>query len=229
MTEQILPCNIEATDADVARAESILSSSENYIARYLRRTPTVGLAKLPARDPQGLVIEDAPMIRRRVICAGVPYACMIAFMYSGKLYIGWSKRIETRRLIASDDLNSLFNGIIGGDYNVETAARGREGALGVFAGELVKFMTCQDLKEVELPFSKKAGRIAAVVRGLKDEIILRKNLMESKASGPIPSEVGKSLRQFIEFAEKTYGGKAINVSQPDNVPTKASGTALTIL
>ena len=214
MTESIMPSNVESSAADIARADNILISDQNYIVRYLRDMPTVGIAYIPTRHADGSLLEDVPPKRKHVICAGIPYACMIAFMYQEKLLIGWSKRLQEQRLPENQPLVSLFNKVVSGDYNVETAMHGREGAFKVFVSHLTKFMCCQGLKDIEIPFSKIAGKRAAIIRGLNDSIIVKGRYLESRKSGPIPGELAKSLPQFIKFAEQTYGGKAVNVEIP---------------
>lgn len=71
--------------------------------------------------------------------------------------------------------------------------------------------------ETEISFSKKAGRTAAVIRGLKDtiEFTSKKDLVISAASGPVPHDVSRSLRWFVSQAEQAYGEKATNVSHPN--------------
>jgi len=71
--------------------------------------------------------------------------------------------------------------------------------------------------ETETAFSKKAGRTAAIVRGLKDtiEFTPKGNFVVSGASGPIPHDVARNLQWFVGQAEQAYGGKAANVSRPD--------------
>jgi len=91
---QILPCNIVTTAADLLKAKVVLVSDDNYITRYIRTRPTVGLGKIPARNVDGAVIADADPSYRRVICSGTPLACMIAFKHEDKLLVGWSKRID---------------------------------------------------------------------------------------------------------------------------------------
>lgn len=229
MTEQVLPCNIESTDADQQRAKLILKDDTNYIVRYLRHQPTVGLAKLPARNADGAIIVDAPAIRKRVICAGVPYACMIAFMYQDKLLVGWSKRIETRRFIETQELHGLFRHLLENTDGVTEHSDNYQGAFNAFATRLTGFLCCQGPKEVEMPFSKVAGKTAAVIRGLNDCIIIKGKYLESHASGPIPGEIARSLPQFIEFAEQTYGGKAANVGTDELLPVEKQSADLAVV
>jgi len=220
MTKQaIVPCNIESSKADLERARIILLNDKSYVVRYLRQYPTVGLATLPVRNKDGEIITDMDWVRKRVICSGTPFACMIAFKYQDKLLIGWSKRIETRRLIETDGLHGLFKGIM---QDVSGASDGYDALFAKFTGELMNFLTCQEPKDIEMAFSKKAGKTAAIVRGLRDDITFNEsNFVTSAASGPVPHEVARNLRWFVDQAEKVYGGKAANVSYPELAPAKA--------
>jgi hypothetical protein len=219
MTKQaIVPCNIESSKADLERARIILLSDKSYVVRYLRQYPTVGLATLPVRNKDGEIITDMDWVRRRVICSGTPFACMIAFKYQDKLLVGWSKRIETRKLIGSADLHSLFKVVINSDPDLG----GYDTLFDKFTGELVNFLTYQKPKDIEISFSKRGGKTAAIIRGLRDNItIYENNFVKSDASGPVPHEVAKNLRWFVDQAEKAYGGKAANVSYPEFIPAKA--------
>ena len=155
------PCNIEKNDGDVQRAKNILSakllSKGAYITRYLRHNPTVGLATVKSEED-----ADAPYVRKRVICAGTPYACLIAFRYNNSLLIGWSKRMDI---------------------------------------------------EGEESFSKREGKITAVIRALNDTISLTGKYPTSAVSGPIPGDVAKNLPWFINHAEKLYEDTAVNVER----------------
>ena len=89
------PQRISVTDEEVELAKKI-ASSQTTIARYLRQRPTVELAKVAARDKDGVIIPDAPPIKVRVISRGIPYGCIIAFLDpEGLPCIGWSRRIKT--------------------------------------------------------------------------------------------------------------------------------------
>jgi len=217
--EAIVPCSIESSKADLERARIILLNDKSYVVRYLRQYPTVGLATLPVRNKDGEIITDMDWVRKRVICSGTPFACMIAFKYQDKLLIGWSKRIETRRLIETDGLHGLFKGIM---QDVSGASDGYDALFAKFTGELMNFLTCQEPKDIEMAFSKKAGKTAAIVRGLRDDITFNENnFVTSAASGPVPHEVARNLRWFVDQAEKVYGGKAANVNYSFHAPVKA--------
>jgi hypothetical protein len=217
--EAIVPCSIESSKADLERARIILLSDKSYVVRYLRQYPTVGLATLPVRNKDGEIITDMDWVRKRVICSGTPFACMIAFKYQDKLLIGWSKRIADRKLVETADLHSLFKGVMD---NVSEASDGYDALFAKFTGELVKFLTYQEPKDIEISFSKRGGKTAAIVRGLRDSITIHENnFVKSDASGPVPHEVAKNLRWFVDQAEKAYGGKAANVSYPEFIPAKA--------
>lgn len=232
MTKQAVsnmyPCSIESTKADQQRAKVILAADNNYIVRYLRHQPTVGLAKLPARNTDGAVIEDAPRILKRVICSGIPYACMVAFMYQEKLLIGWSKRLETRHLMETTELHGLFRHLLENTKGVDEHSANYQGAFDAFTNSLISFLTCQRTKDVEIAFSKTFGKTTAIIRGLNDSIITNGNFMESAASGAIPHELAKTLPQFIAYAEQTYGGKAANVGNPDTMPAIGTTTAVAV-
>ncbi|MDX1314237.1 MAG: hypothetical protein R3356_01940 [Eudoraea sp.] len=216
---EILPCNIMSTPGDVNQAERILKNTDNYIVRYLRKAPTVGIADVPVRHADGSVLKDVPPVRQRVICSGVPYACMIAFMEQDNLYIGWSKRIEERKLIETPDLHGLFRQILEDTQGVTEDSADYQDTFDVFCNKLISVLSYSPKKDVEISFSKKAGKIAAVVRGLKDTIASKGSLMTSEASGVVPNEIAKNLGQFIDYAEKVYGSKAVNVSRPELVPS----------
>ena len=217
--EVLTPCNIKSSKADQEHAEIILKDDNNYIVRYLRHYPTVGLATVPIRNKDGGIIGNMDWVRKRVICAGIPYACMIAFMHQEKLLVGWSKRIEMRHFVETNGLHTLFKDIM---HNVSEASDGYDSLFAKFTDELVKFLTYQEPKDIELAFSKKGGKTAAIIRGLNDSIdISENNSVRSKASGIVPSEIAKNLRWFVEYAERTYGGKALNVGYPEFVPAVA--------
>ena len=151
----VTPCNVKATKADEIKAKAILASTDNYIVRYLRDDPTVTLARIPVRDEHGAILVDATPARRRVICAGVPYGCMIAFTYDNNLRIGWSKRIKTQRFIESHELHKLF-GIVIDEISNETGSY--KSNFNNFCGVLSKLTTDHKPKEIEKPFSKSDGK-----------------------------------------------------------------------
>jgi len=220
MTKQtILPCSIESTKADEEQARVILLNDKNYVVRYLRQYPTVGLATLPVRNAGGEIITDLNWVRRRVICAGVPYACMIAFIHQDNLLVGWSKRIETQKLIETSSLHGLFKSVMD---DVSEASDGYDALFAKFTKELMGFLTYQEPKDVEMAFSKKGGKTAAVIRGMRDDIIIHdNNFVKSTASGPVPHDVAKGLKWFVSHAEKAFGKRAMNVGYPSLIPAKA--------
>lgn len=75
------------------------------------------------------------------------------------------------------------------------------------------------------PFSKKSGRAAAVLRGLKDTISFNGNHVVSACSSIIPQPIARKLRGFIEYAEGHYEDKAINVGYPELTPAVQAPTA----
>lgn len=211
----IKPNNVSASDADLSMAKAILSSDDQYIVRYLRHAPIVGLALVPVRNSDGAIIEDAPLIKRRVICKGEPYGCLIAFAHPEALRIGWSKRIETRQLIQGRDLHSLYRESL-------------ESTFEEFVNNLVSFLSYNKTKEIEIPFSKYGGKIAAVVRGLNDTLTFNGNVASSACSGPIPTDVAKHLAWFIRYAERAYGSRAANVSYQGQDLATQSERAVTL-
>jgi len=215
--QKTLPNNIKPGAVDETIAEAILKSEKNYTVRYLRQDPTVGLARIPVRNADGAVIEDAPTLRRRVICTGVPYACLIAFRHDSKLIIGWSKRIADRQLVETKELHNLFKTMTEGASFDE------------FSRKLVNFLSFQQPKEIEIPFSKADGKTAAIIRGLNDTISFNGNFVTSEASGPIPHEVARNLSWFIEAAETIYGDKASNVAYPDQLPAAVPESAVAVV
>lgn len=221
------PCNIRTREADEIIAKAILADINNYLVRYLRQSPTVALGLVPVRNEDGAVLADVPPVRRQVICAGIPYASMIAFRHDSKLLIGWSKRIADKQLMETRELHALFRDLM--DSDVPEDSEDYQGAFEAFANRLVNFLSYQPTREVEVPFSKSAGKTAAIIRGLRDSILITGKLITSEASGPIPNEVARNLGWFIELAEKTYGETAANVAYPDQLPAAKPGSALTIL
>jgi len=219
MTEKqkTLPCNIKPKEADEIIAKAILKSDKNYTVRYLRQDPTVGLARIPVRDEAGAVLIDVEPSRRRVICSGVPYACLISFIHDSKLIIGWSKRIADRQLLETKELHKLFQ-----ELAEESVT------FGDFSKKLVNFLSYQEPKEIEISFSKLCGKTAAIIRGLNDTVSITGKFVSSEASGPIPHEVARNLGWFIETAETVYGTKAANVAYPDQLPAIKEDSAIAV-
>ncbi len=223
LTETTAPCNIEPKGADQQKAKAILLDDQNYITRYLRHVPTVGLAMVPIRRKDGTIaqmksedgiVTDVPWVRKRVICSGVPYACMIAFKFDHKLLIGWSKRIAEKSLIETPDLHQLFRAVIGNTVGVREDSENYKGSFDVFCQQLMSVLSYSPAKDIEQPFSKKAGKAAAIIRGLSDTTSINGNNVRSAASGPVPHDVARNLQSFVKRAEEVYGGKAANVSYP---------------
>lgn len=225
------PCNIKTVETDKHKVKAILLDDQNYTVRYLRHEPTVGLATLPIRRPDGTIatmkgegdsIVDMPWVRKRVICSGIPHACMIAFMYDHKLLIGWSKRVAEKSLIETPDLHQLFKTVL--DSSIPKDSGDYQESFGVFCRQLMSVLSYSPAKDIEKSFSKKAGKAAAIRRGLNDTIIINGNYVTSAASGPVPHEIARNLKWFISHAEDAYDGKAANVSYPElslvNVPAE---------
>jgi hypothetical protein len=217
MTKQIevYPCNIGSTEDDQLTATKILKNDKNYLVRYIRHEATVGLAKVPVRNQDGAIIEDVSWVRKRVICSGIPYGCVIAFVHREELLIGWSKRIESRRLIETRDLHSLFIDVLNDTKNVTKNSSDYQVTFDIFAKKLVNFLACQQPEESEISFSKTGGKVAAIIRGLYDTISINGNYISSTASNPVPNDIAKNLPWFIDYAETIYGSKAANVGYPD--------------
>ena len=217
MTKQIdiYPCNIPSTADDQTLAQDILKDDKNYVVRYIRHQPTVGLAKLPTRNQDGAVIPDAPWKRQRVICAGVPYACIIAFVHREELLIGWSKRIEDRKLLETPDLHALFRKVLEDTKGVTESSNDYQVTFDIFCRSLMSVLSYSPKKDIELAFSKNGGKAAAIIRGLHDTISINGNFITSAASGPVPHDIAKNLPWFIEYSENVYSGKAANVGYPD--------------
>lgn len=203
MTEQVYPNNIDIHEADRERAKIILSDPTAVIINYLREHPVVGLSIKQPRDENDAIIEDALPIKRRIVCSGKPYACLVAFVDDDELRIGWSKRIESKKLVKTTDLLETFRAI----------RDGRANSFDEFVAALVSLMKDTKVKDLEIPFSKREARIAAVIRGLNDSIIIRGKSVKSAASGIIPSEVARMLPNFIQHAERVFDGTANNVDR----------------
>jgi len=215
---KVLPTNVKVSEVDEIKAKAILHNAENYIVRYLRHDPTVGLATVPVRTSDGTIVKvkgedggvvDMPWVRKRVICSGVPYACLIAFMHQNKLLVGWSKRMEDRHLIETQELHTLFKSVM---HNVTEASDGYQPLFDEFAAKLMKFLTYQKPEDIEVAFAKKGGKTAAIIRGLNDTISIAGKSVKSAASGVIPQDIAKNLPWFIKHVEESYGGKAANIS-----------------
>lgn len=211
----IKPNNVQSSDADIKVAKAILSSDDQYVVRYLRHAPTVGLSLVPVRNADGAIIEDVPLIKRRVICKGEPYGCLIAFAHPEALRIGWSKRIETRQLIQGRDLRSLYLESLKSTFEE-------------FVQNLVSFLSYNKTKDIEIPFSKYGGKVAAIIRGLNDTLVLTGNVAHSACSGPIPTDVAKHLGWFVRYAERAYGSRAANVSYKGQDLATQSERAVTL-
>lgn len=181
-----LPLNVSGLTAEDCRnAQEILSDDKNYIVRYLREKPTVAIGLVPVRNDEGIVIKNVPPKKKRVICSGKPFACMIAFEFDGNLVIGWSKLSDAR------------------DYEAEEKARENDP------------MFNTPIYIETMPFSRPAAKEAAVLRGLKDTISFNGKHATSGYSGVIPHAVEKALRGFVAEAERIYGETAINVGYPE--------------
>ena len=195
------------TGDSLATAEGIMKDDENIIIRYLRKQPTVGVA----------VKEE---VKQRVICAGVPFGVMVAFMHNDQLYVGWSRRHSGKNL-QKERLEKLFRGTITmmqdtrmvQKVSENQAGQNYEALLAEFAKTVRGFTKGDFLNDVEeVPFCKRKGKIAAIGRALKDTIMFEGKYIISAFSGPLPKEVAKNLPGFIRYAEEKFGTKASNVA-----------------
>ena len=225
----VLPCNLEVSKDDQQIAKDILTNVDNYIVRYLRKDPTVGLAKLPIRNEDGAVLQDVPWRNQRVICSGIPYACMIAFMHGDKLLIGWSKRIEDKKVIETQDLHKIFQSVLEATEGVMEDSDNYRSSFDAFCQNLLDVLSLNPAKEIEKSFSKKDGKMAAVLRGLKDTLEIKGNFIVSAASGPVPNEIAKRLPDFIAYVERVYEGKAANVAYADKAIAEKPATAMAVV
>lgn len=94
-------------------------------------------------------------------------------------------------------------------------------------GDLYIGWSSRDERHENLPYSKKGGRVAAILRGLKDTINFNEDHVLSACSTVIPKHIAKRLPQFIRNAETTFDTKAVNVGYPELLPTKAESKAIT--
>lgn len=222
--EEIIMMEIDLSSGNVQLAEYILKGDTTV--KYLRKYPTVGLAKVPVRDTSGVIIKDAPWKKKRVICSGVPYGCLVGFTLKDQLFIGWSKRLELQYIPENDQLHGLFMGLIKSIYDPKMVGKmaTKDGAIdnykdlfSIFANQLTGFMTTNQPKDVEIAFSKKIGKMTAIIRGLSDTITFDGNNITSSESGVIPSDIAKKLRSFTDGIEVKYDKKAINVVKSETM------------
>jgi len=205
---------IEPTKTDKLIAKRIITDPfENYLIRYLRGPRTVGLSRKPVRNVDGGIISKADWVVKPTICAGVPYACLIAFHLpdDDRLLIDWSKRINTDRLAETGDAHELYQGLLRDTEFLNENHDDYQVIFDLFMDRLTLFMRQHKPAETEIPFSKKEGKIAAVLRGIYDVITIDGKKIQSKVSGPIPSDVAKALPQFINRAERFYKKAPVNV------------------
>ena len=219
---------IDLSSGNVQLAEYILKGET--IIKYLRKKPTVGLAKVPVRDTNGTILKDVPWKKKRVICSGIPFGCLIGFTLKKQLFIGWSKRLELEYLPETDQLHELFKNIIKVIYDPKMADKKstEEGAMenykdlfSIFADKLTSFVTNNETKDVEIAFSKKIGKMTAIIRGLSDVITFDGKKVTSLESGVIPSEIANKLREFTDAVEAKFGMKAININREGNTAVGA--------
>lgn len=210
-----LPSNLAVSKEDKAQAKRIVASDENLIVRYLRKEKTVHLAKVPVRDEHGAIIKDDDnnwkTKRKLVICSGTPTAALVAVKVNDALRIGWSRRLDTKTVIETRNLHDAFQELAEAVFKHHTDAADYDETFRQFCNLLENKISLPS-KDVEISFSKKGGKEAAVIRALLDDIIYYpKNKFESAYSGPIPNEVARALKWFIPQAEEAFASKAENV------------------
>lgn len=205
-----LPTKLSVSKADLAQARKLLAEGK-VIIRYLRKSPTVGLKYIPAKDDQGKIIEDAPMKRVQVICHGEPVACMVAVEINDALRIGWSRRMDAVKLVKTDSLHNMFKKLADVVFEHHTDAKDYDETFRFFCDTMLNIISAPTKDVEENSYSKDAGRTSATIRGLLDEIIIDGKVMKSEASGPIPNDVARALRKFIPQLETKFGKSAENV------------------
>jgi len=219
---------IDLSNGNVQLSEYILKGETTV--KYLRKQATVGLAKVPVRDTSGTIIKDAPWKKKRVICSGIPYGCLIAFTLKDQLFIGWSKRLELQYIPETDQLHKLFTDLVKSIYDPKIvgkmatkteAMENYKDSFSVFANQLTNFVTTNQPKDVEIAFSKKIGKMTAIIRGLADKITFDGNNITSLESGVIPSDIAKQLRHFTDGVEVKYDKKAVNVVRNETMAVGA--------
>ncbi|TET59658.1 MAG: hypothetical protein E3J47_08220 [Candidatus Stahlbacteria bacterium] len=215
---------IDLTNGNVQLAEYILKGDTTI--KYLRKQPTVGLAKVPVRDTSGTILKDVPWKKKRVICSGIPYGCLIGFILKDELYIGWSKRLELQYIPENEQLHKLFTDFVKSIHDPKMvgkmptkieAIENYKDLFSVFSNQLASFMTANQPKDVEIAFSKKIGKMTAVIRGLGDGITFDGNNITSRESDVIPSDIAKQLRHFTDGIEAKYDKKAANVVRKETM------------
>jgi hypothetical protein len=209
------PKNIKTTEEDLKKANLLLASPENYIIRYLRTDPRVALANIPVRDPAGALLPDIPPKKKRVICKGTPLACLVAVKDGDDLLIGWSRRLDEKKLLETQDLHLLFRQILKNTKDVTEDSEDYTKQFDRFCASLMSVLTYSPTKDLEIAFSKKAGRKAAVVRAMKDSLTFGNRSVMSKSSGAVPNNVAKNLKWFIKLAEDKFNTSAANVSKTE--------------
>ena len=216
------PTKLDVSKEQLSQARQLLAENK-VIIRYLRTSPTVGLKWVPIRDKAGKILEDLPPKRVQVICHGTPVACLTAVIVDGALRIGWSRRLDTKALLATQPLYDLFESVIEDVQGLKPESENYEEAFQTFCKAIIRTLSDVPTKDHELSFSKDAGRTAATIRALLDDIIIvNKKVMKSDASGPIPNDVARGLRKFIPQVEEKFGKTAENVTKDDGAAAAAS-------
>ena len=215
---------IDLSNGNIQLAEYILKGDTTI--KYLRKRPTVGFAEVPVRDTNSAIIKDAPWVKKRVICSGIPFGCLIGFTLNKELFIGWSKRLELDYIPETDRLHELFIDLIKTIYDPKMVGKAPTEAdavenykdlFSIFANQLTSFVALNKNKDIEIAFSKKIGKMTAIIRGLGDIITFDGNKITSAESGAIPSEIAKKLRYFTDQIEAKYGMKAVNVTRNETM------------
>lgn len=224
-----LPSNLDPSSDNLTLADKILSKQDNIIIRYLRKSPTVGIGLFPVRDEAGAILEDIPWKKRQVICHGVPTGCMVAILVGGVLRIGWSRRFDSKKLLETSELHTLFREVLENTRNVTENAENYSEVFDSFCSSLISVLTNAPAKDIEVAFRKDAGRHSAVVRALLDDITIYRRFMKSSASGAIPNDVARGLKWFIPQAEKKFAMTAGNVTKGNMSVAASEGHAVTVV
>lgn len=238
------PKNLDVKDEDLAQARKIIAANDDLIIRYLRKDRSVHFAKVPVRDENGAIItqdvstyDEAGNVtgskkkwitkNKLVICSGIPTGVLVAVKVNEALRIGWSRRMDAVKLIGTRDLTASFEEVVSMIRGVKDDNYDK--VFASFCAQMVHIMSSNPQKDVEVSFSKEAGREAAVLRALLDEITVYKRVCVSNASGPIPNEVARGLRWFVQQAEEAFGQEAENYfigSNDDKVIVPSKGNAV---
>jgi hypothetical protein len=153
-------------------------------------------------------MDDAPWVSTRVICSGVPFACLIAFKRGGKLFVGWSKRLDAKKLISPEEMRKVFDDLIKSTRDADGPDK-----FDTFSNNLLKLLTEHKPVDVEIPFSKAVGKSMAIIRGLRDTVMIDSKEIKSKVSGHLPNSIRRALPDFIKQAREAFNLPVTNVTE----------------